>query len=97
MKANATSLVGTLYAPDDPRRDAGFSIYYLGINLGAFFGPLLTGLLQTSPGFHWGFGLAAVGMAIGLIDLLPGSQEPARERQRGAEPAATRTPASDDR
>lgn len=67
LKANATSVVGTLYTADDPRRDAGFSLFYLGINLGAFFGPLLTGLLQTSLGFHWGFGLAAVGMAAGLI------------------------------
>jgi len=67
VKANATSLVGTLYSPEDPRRDAGFSIYYLGINLGALLGPLLTGLLQPEFGFHWGFALAAVGMAIGLI------------------------------
>ncbi len=66
VKANATSLVGGLYAADDPRRDAGFSVYYLGINLGAFLGPLLTGLLQSGIGFHYGFGLAAVGMAIGL-------------------------------
>jgi len=66
LKANATSVVGTLYAADDPRRDAGFSIFYLGINLGAFFGPILTGLLQSTLGFHFGFGLAAVGMAIGL-------------------------------
>lgn len=67
LKANASSVVGTLYAPDDPRRDAGFSLFYLGINLGAFFGPILTGILQTSAGFHWGFGLAAAGMAIGLV------------------------------
>jgi len=67
LKANATRIVGTLYSEHDSRRDAGFSIFYLGINLGAFFGPLLTGLLQTELGFHWGFGLAAVGMAIGLI------------------------------
>ena len=67
LKATATSIVGTLYSPDDTRRDAGFSLYYLGINLGAFFGPLLTGLLQTTLGFHFGFGLAAVGMAAGLI------------------------------
>ncbi len=66
VKANATSLVGSLYERDDPRRDAGFSIYYFGINLGAFIGPLLTGLLQTTAGFHFGFGLAAVGMALGL-------------------------------
>ncbi len=67
LKANATSVVGSLYAPDDIRRDAGFSLFYLGINLGAFLGPILTGLLQQEQGFHWGFGLAAVGMAIGLI------------------------------
>lgn len=66
LKATATSLVGMLYSADDPRRDAGFSLFYLGINLGAFAGPLLTGLLQSTWGFHWGFGLAAVGMALGL-------------------------------
>ncbi|WP_090708412.1 peptide MFS transporter [Mycetocola miduiensis] len=66
LKANATSVVGTLYAEKDPRRDAGFSIFYLGINLGAFLGPILTGLLQQSLGFHFGFALAAIGMAIGL-------------------------------
>jgi POT family proton-dependent oligopeptide transporter len=67
LKANATSVVGSLYSEKDPRRDAGFSLFYLGINLGAFFGPLLTGILQSTAGFHWGFGLAALGMAIGLI------------------------------
>ncbi|MBB2975726.1 POT family proton-dependent oligopeptide transporter [Microbacterium endophyticum] len=67
LKANATSVVGALYSEEDTRRDAGFSLFYLGINLGAFFGPIFTGLLQTSMGFHWGFGLAAVGMGIGLI------------------------------
>lgn len=67
LKATATSVVGTLYAPEDVRRDAGFSLFYLGINLGAFAGPLLTGLLQSTLGFHWGFGLAAVGMALGLV------------------------------
>jgi POT family proton-dependent oligopeptide transporter len=72
LKATATSIVGTLYAPDDTRRDAGFSLYYLGINLGAFFGPLLTGLLQSTLGFHIGFGLAAVGMAAGLVQYAVG-------------------------
>jgi len=67
LKANATSVVGTLYGPEDIRRDAGFSLFYLGINLGAFFGPIVTGALQSSVGFHWGFGAAAVGMALGLI------------------------------
>ncbi len=66
LKANATAVVGTLYAREDPRRDSGFSIFYMGINIGALFGPLMTGWLQTSYGFHYGFGAAAVGMAIGL-------------------------------
>ncbi|MBD3916224.1 peptide MFS transporter [Nocardioides hwasunensis] len=66
VKANATSLVGSLYDEHDARRDAGFSLFYMGINIGAFFGPLLTGLLQKEVGFHWGFGAAAVGMALGL-------------------------------
>jgi POT family proton-dependent oligopeptide transporter len=66
LKANATSQVGALYRRDDERRDAGFSLFYMGINLGAFIGPLLTGLAQQRLGFHYGFGLAAIGMAAGL-------------------------------
>lgn len=66
VKANATTLVGKLYSEGDERRDAGFTLFYLGVNLGAFLGPILTGLLQEGLGFHYGFGLAAVGMAIGL-------------------------------
>ncbi|GAA3054496.1 peptide MFS transporter [Actinokineospora globicatena] len=72
LKATATTLVGALYEDGDERRDAGFSIFYMGINLGALVGPLLTGLLQTRWGFHWGFGLAAVGMAIGLAQYTLG-------------------------
>jgi len=75
LKANATAVVGTLYDADDDRRDAGFSLFYLGINLGAFFGPILTGLLQSTLGFHWGFGLAAVGMALGLIQYSFGRKQ----------------------
>ncbi|OJX63134.1 MAG: MFS transporter [Micrococcales bacterium 73-13] len=67
VKSNASAIVGKLYAADDPRRDAGFALYYLGINLGGFLGPLLTGWLQSSFGFHIGFGAAAVGMAFGLV------------------------------
>lgn len=67
VKSNATSLVGTLYAEKDPRRDAGFTIFYMGINIGALVGPLLTGLVRDKMGFHYGFGLAALGMAIGLV------------------------------
>ncbi|MDG3010348.1 peptide MFS transporter [Rhodococcus sp. D2-41] len=67
LKANATSIVGDLYDETDKRRDAGFSLFYMGINIGALVGPLLTGLAQEKLGFHYGFGLAAIGMALGLI------------------------------
>ena len=67
LKANATSLVGTLYAKDDNRRDAGFSIFYMGINIGGLIGPLATGWLQVTWGFHIGFAAAAVGMGLGLV------------------------------
>lgn len=81
VKSNSTSIVGQLYEPGDIRRDAGFSLYYLGINLGAFVGPIATGYLQTTEGFHWGFGLAAVGMAIGLTQYTFGRRRlPAQTR-----------------
>jgi MFS family permease len=70
LKATTSSVLGDLYEPQDQRRDAGFSIYYMGVNIGALAGPLLTGLLWDLGGFHWGFGLAAVGMAIGLAQYL---------------------------
>ncbi|MFJ9781643.1 peptide MFS transporter [Amycolatopsis sp. NPDC101161] len=72
LKSNATAIVGTLYADGDERRDAGFTIFYMGVNLGGFVGPLLTGLAQTEVGFHLGFGLAAIGMALGLIQYTLG-------------------------
>jgi proton-dependent oligopeptide transporter, POT family len=70
LKANASSLLGTLYEKGDARCDGGFTLFYLGINLGAFIGPLITGLLQTRIGFHYGFGAAAVGMALGLTQYV---------------------------
>ncbi|MDT4999778.1 MAG: proton-dependent oligopeptide transporter, family [Mycobacterium sp.] len=66
LKANASSLLGTLYDKGDARAGGGFTLFYLGVNLGAFIGPLITGLLQTHAGFHYGFGAAAIGMALGL-------------------------------
>jgi POT family proton-dependent oligopeptide transporter len=59
-----------LYEKGDARCDGGFTLFYLGINLGAFIGPLITGLLQTRAGFHYGFGAAAVGMALGLAQYV---------------------------
>ncbi|MEV5651384.1 oligopeptide:H+ symporter [Nocardia sp. NPDC052254] len=70
LKANASSLLGTLYDKGDPRADGGFTLFYLGVNLGAFVGPLITGLLQTHVGFHFGFGAAAIGMALGLTQYV---------------------------
>ncbi|MDQ3900194.1 MAG: oligopeptide:H+ symporter [Actinomycetota bacterium] len=72
VKGNATTVVGTLYAPNDDRRDAGFSIFYMGINVGALLGPLLTGFTRSTLGFHYAFGVAAVGMAVGLIQYTLG-------------------------
>lgn len=86
VKANATALVGTLYAPHDERRDAGFSIFYMGINTGALVGPLLTGLLQSSIGFHYGFGAAAVGMFLGLAQYTLGRRNLPEESRHVPDP-----------
>lgn len=70
VKTNAQVVLGDLYPRDDPRRDAGFSIFYMGVNIGALFGPLVTTWLWGWKGFHWGFGIAAIGMAAGLIQYI---------------------------
>jgi POT family proton-dependent oligopeptide transporter len=72
FKSNVSTMVGQLYRQDDPRRDGGFTIFYMGINLGALIGPLVCGGLAASPrfGWHWGFGAAGVGMVIGLAMYL---------------------------
>lgn len=69
FKSNVSTMVGQLYRENDPRRDGGFTIFYMGINLGAFFGPLVCGWLAAHPkyGWGWGFGAAGVGMVLGLI------------------------------
>ena len=74
LKANISSIVGQLYAKDDPRRDAGFSIFYMGINLGAFISPFVCGYLGQQIGWHWGFGAAGVGMTLGLIQYVWGQK-----------------------
>ena len=66
FKPNISTLLGSLYGTHDPRRDGGFTIFYMGINLGAFFSPLIAGTLGEKVGWHWGFMSAGVGMAIGL-------------------------------
>lgn len=67
MKPNISSIVGKLYAPDDQRRDAGFTIFYFSVNLGAFVSTLVCGWLGESLGWSYGFGAAAFGMALGLF------------------------------
>ncbi|NNF12329.1 MAG: peptide MFS transporter [Gemmatimonadetes bacterium] len=72
LKPNVSTIVGDLYPEGGARRDAGFSVFYMGINLGAFFGPLVTGFLGEGYHWHWGFGAAGVGMVLGLIQYRMG-------------------------
>lgn len=82
LKPNISAMVGGLYSENDPRRDSGFSIFYMGINIGAVLAPLVVGFLAQHEGFkafvasmgfdpstswHWGFGAAGIGMTVGLI------------------------------
>jgi proton-dependent oligopeptide transporter, POT family len=66
LKPNISAIVGDLYPEGGARRDAGFSIFYMGINIGAFFGQIVTGYLGEKVGWHFGFGAAGVGMLFGL-------------------------------
>jgi len=101
LKPNVSTMVGQLYTPDDPRRDSGFSIYYMGINLGALLAPLVCGWLALAPPFrsqlaawgfapalawHWGFGAAAVGMACGLVAFVHGRANYTGTSARPAQP-----------
>ncbi|QQZ09357.1 peptide MFS transporter [Heyndrickxia vini] len=70
LKPNVSSVVGEIYSEEDSRRDSGFSIFYMGINLGGFVSPLVVGAVQSNYGFHLGFACAAVGMFIGLVVFL---------------------------
>ncbi|MEL6366272.1 MAG: oligopeptide:H+ symporter [Pseudomonadota bacterium] len=72
LKANISSIVGLLYEFGDKRRDSGFTIFYMGINIGAFSASLLCGYLGTVYGWKYGFGLAGIGMAVGLVVFLLG-------------------------
>lgn len=67
LKSNVSTIVGDMYAEGDNRRDSGFSIFYMGINMGAFISPLIIGFVGERYNFHFGFGIAAIGMLIGLI------------------------------
>ena len=74
FKPNISTQVGSLYPKGDPRRDGAFTIFYMGINLGAFLAPLVCGTLGQTVGWHWGFGAAGVGMVLGLILFLCGQK-----------------------
>ncbi|AJC57972.1 MULTISPECIES: oligopeptide:H+ symporter [Streptomyces] len=75
LKANISTMVGHLYdGPQDPRRDGGFTLFYMGINIGAFAAPLVIGTVGQSINWHLGFALAAVGMALGLVSFLVGTR-----------------------
>jgi POT family proton-dependent oligopeptide transporter len=82
LKPNISTLVGALYEKGDTRRDAGFSIFYMGINLGAFLGPFIAGYLAQRVDWHLGFGCAAVGMSLGLVQYILGKRhlQPAIDR-----------------
>lgn len=92
LKPNISTMVGKLYAPGDPRRDGGFTIFYMGINVGALLGPLVSGTLGEKLGWHYGFAAAGVGMGLGLIGYLSLQKRllgtvglsPSRETQRAA-------------
>jgi proton-dependent oligopeptide transporter, POT family len=72
LKPNVSSMVGSLYTREDVRRDAGFSMFYMGINLGAFIAPLICGWLGQTANWHLGFAAAGVGMIIGLVQYVAG-------------------------
>ena len=93
FKPNHSTQVGLLYPPGDKRRDRAFSIYYVGVNLGAFFAPLVCGTLGQKLGWHYGFAAAGVGMVFGLIFYLMNQKHLAPDvlTQRRAAPAAEKT------
>jgi POT family proton-dependent oligopeptide transporter len=95
FKPNISAQIGGLYAPGDPRRDRAYSIFYIGINLGAFLAPLVCGTLGEEVGWHYGFGAAGVGMTIGLmVYLFAAPTLPADERERVVTSGELRRPLS---
>ena len=97
LKPNVSTIVGTLYTRDDPRRDAAFSIFYMGINLGAFIAPLVCGWLGQKINWHAGFAAAGVGMVLGLIQYAMGQKylEPVSQVEKKQVAGAPAAAASD--
>lgn len=87
-------MVGQLYTPEDQRRDAGYTLYYMGINIGSVIGYIVCGWLQVNMGYHWAFGAAAIGMGIGLIQY---SKTLNKLEGAGAEPTVKLSPAAEKR
>lgn len=89
LKPNATTLVGSLYDINDGRRDAGFSVFYMAINIGAFAGPFIAGGLAENVNWHLGFACAGIGMSLGLVLYVLGRDRlrPAIERIAAAKAA----------
>src|SRR5215213_7932336 len=109
LKPNISAMVGQLYSEEDKRRDSGFSIFYMGINLGAFLSPIVVGFLAQSQSFrnlissmgfspnsswHWGFGAAGVGMTLGVIQYVLGRR---RLSLVGAKPDLSPVPAASEK
>ena len=92
FKPNSATIVGQMYRPGDARRDGGFTIYYMGVNVGAFIGPLVCGGLAQSDrfGWHWGFAAAGVGMVLGLATYFWGRDRYLPGIGLGVEHAAAR-------
>jgi POT family proton-dependent oligopeptide transporter len=86
LKPNVSNIVGGLYEEHDPRRDAGFSIFYMGVNVGGFVAPLVCGFLGQEINWHLGFGAAAVGMAFGLVQYQAGRKHLGEASDRPANP-----------
>jgi POT family proton-dependent oligopeptide transporter len=86
LKPNISTMVGDLYDRDSPRRDAGFSLFYMGINLGGFSAPLITGFLGEKINWHLGFGAAAIGMTFGVIQYVVGGRNLGDAGERPADP-----------
>ncbi|MGJ8680096.1 peptide MFS transporter [Paraglaciecola sp.] len=89
LKPNIGAMVGQLYSKDDKRRDAGYTLYYMGINIGSFLAYLTVGPLKEQGLWHWAFGLAAFGMALGLIQY---RRTIYKLGDAGAEPTVKSTP-----
>jgi len=96
LKPNVSGIVGSLYDAQDTRRDAGFSIFYMGINLGAALGPFIAGYLAQRVDWHIGFACAGVGMTLGLIQYVMGRRhlQPAIDRLAEQRRAARAKPAT---